>query len=166
MTLISMRWVTMMLLLIGGTVGVSLAENDPGMEPVGRVGVTLVFGTNGDPAAAGARAKPLGADVAKRLEKSKELSFKNYRSLGQDIQPALRAHDNWALPMRPSEEVRVRFDVLGRLANGGLRLDLELWLQQQKVLKTSSTLEAGKPLYIRGPAWRGGQMILIIELKK
>jgi hypothetical protein len=161
-----MRLIPLLLLLMGGTSRLGRAQDDPGMEPVGRVGVTLVFATNGDPAAAGQRAKPIGDDVAARLVKSKELNFKSYRSLGQDVQPALRAHDNWALPMRPSEEVRVRFDVLGRLASGGLRLDLELWLQQQKVLKTSSTLEPGKPLYIRGPAWRGGQMILIIELKK
>jgi hypothetical protein len=166
MARICMRWMGLVLLLIGGSTGLCQAQDDPGMEPVGRVGVTLVFGTNGDPAAAGDRAKPLAADVVARLQKSKELNFKSYRSLGQDVQPALRAHDNWALPMRPSEEVRVRFDVQGLLTGGGLRLDLELWLQQKKVLKTSPTLEAGRPLYIRGPAWRGGQMILIIELKK
>ena len=126
----------------------------------------LVFGTNGDPAAAGERAKPVPAEVVARLQKSPALSFKSYRLLGEEVQPVLRGVENWAVPMRPSEEVRIRFDVQGRLPTGGLRLDLELWLGKDKVLKTSSSLEPGRPLYIRGPAWRGGQMILIVEVKK
>lgn len=155
-------------LLVGlfGLGGLLAGPEDAGLEPIGRIGVTLVFGTNGDPAAAGQRARPLAGEVAARLQKSAALNFSNYRVLGEEIQPILRGVENWGVPMRPNEEVRVRFDVEGREPGGGMRLDLELWLQKQKVLKSSASLEPGRPMYIRGPAWRGGQMILIIELKR
>ena len=42
------------------------------------------------------------------------LRFKNYRLLGQDVQPLLRSYESWAQPLKPSDEVLVRFEARSR----------------------------------------------------
>jgi hypothetical protein len=140
------------------------AEDDPGKAVLTQVGVGVIYATNGDPAAAGEKAKPLGKDLEKRLRKEERLRFKEYRALGEDVQPLFRSYENWAQPLKPSDEILVRFEARSKPTRQSTSLDLELWLGRKKILRSDVTLEGGRPLYVLGPEWRGGRMIIAVSL--
>lgn len=147
-----------------GTAGISFAQDDPGKAVVGKIKVAVFYGTNGDPSAAGPRFKEVGKELETSLKKSSQLDFKHYRVLGEDVQPLFRSYENWAQPLKPSDEVLVRFEAKSRPSEESMRLDLELWFSRKKILKTDALLEKGKPLHVLGPEWRGGRLILSVSL--
>lgn len=153
------------LLAAGLMIGIATAgEGDPGKDALANVTFTVYYGTNGDPAAAGARATEVSAEAAQKLAADPKLHFSKYRVLGKDEKPLFRSYENWAQPLRPSDEVLLRFEAQSVLSKDVMRLDLELWLSRKKILKTDAPLSPSKPLLVLGPEWRGGRLILAIEL--
>ncbi len=146
--------------------GVALAVEDSGREKIGLVRVTVYFATDGDPLLAGDKALPVAADVVERLRREERLRFKHYRMLGRDTQSLLRSYESWAEPLKPSDEVMVRFEAQGMPCAKSAVLDLELWLGRKKILKTDTRLEGDKPLFMLGPEWRGGRLIIAVALAK
>jgi len=151
--------------------GLVLAQNepatvqlDPGKEVLGSVKVTVYQGTNGDPAAAGPRGKEVSAETAQRLSREQKLKFAKYVELAKDNRALYRSYDNWSQPFEPSDEIMLRFEAQSTLHDGTMRLDLELWLSRKKILKTDAALTHGKPLLVLGPEWKGGRLILEVEL--
>lgn len=162
------RRLLLALLALGG---IAFAQNepakvqlDPGKEVLGSVKVTVYQGTNGDPALAGSRAKEVSAEVAQRLGKEQKLKFTKYLELAKDTRALYRSYDNWSQPFEPSDEIMLRFEAQSTLHDGTMRLDLELWLSRKKILKTDAALTHGKPLLVLGPEWKGGRLILEVEL--
>lgn len=150
-------------LLLAGS-GLAPAQGDPGKDVIGMVTMTVYYGTDGDTAAAGPRAKAVDADVAKRLGGEEKLKFAKYLELGKESKPLFRSYENWAQPLRPSDEVLLRFEAQSKLSREQMRLDLELWLSRKKILKTDAAMVPGKPLLVLGPEWRGGRLIIAVEL--
>ena len=57
------------------------------------------------------------------------------------------------------------FEPVGKAQGKVIKLDLDLWQLKKKIMKSATTtLQVGKPLYIRGPQWRGGYLIIVVEL--
>jgi hypothetical protein len=139
-------------------------QQDPGRIGVGNVTVTVYFATDGDPAVAGPRAAEVGEATKSRLQKVDHLRFSHYRALGADTQPIFRTYENWAQPLKPSDEILVRFETRSQPTAEAVSLDLELWLSRKKTLKTDAHLRKGMPLYVLGPQWRGGRLIVAVEL--
>lgn len=142
-------------------------HKDTGKERVGQVKATLYIGTNEDIAKLGDKVKqssPLDEATLKQLQSVGKLKFKHYRQLGQDTQPVFRSYENWLSPLKPSEEILLSFESRGRSTDGGLRLDLEFWQHRRKVMKSDPVLHKGRPLIILGPKWRGGHLIIAVEL--
>lgn len=144
--------------------GLAAGQDDPGKAVIGKVKVSVYYGTNGDPAVAGPRFKDADDEVRKVLRRTPQLDFKHYRLLGEDHQFLFRSYENWAQPLKPSDEVLVRFEARSRPAAGSARLDLELWLSRKKILKTDAVLEGETPLFVLGPEWRGGNLIVAVSL--
>ena len=142
----------------------SQAVEDPGRAVIGRLLVSVYHATDGDPKVAGERAKKVPDDVAERLRKEDKLRFKNYRLLGEDTEPLFRSYENWAQPLKPSDEVLVRFEAQGHATRKSAPVDLELWIRRQKIIKTDAKLEGSTPLYVLGPEWRGGRLIIAVAL--
>lgn len=140
------------------------AAEDPGKAVLAQVAVRVIYATNGDAKVAGAKAEPLGKDIEQRLRSEERLRFKQYRSLGVEVQPLFRSYENWAQPLKPSDEVLVRFDASSRPTGKTTRMDLELWLSRKKILKTDVVLEGNRPLFVLGPEWRGGRLIIAVSL--
>lgn len=137
---------------------------DIGQESIGKLRVSLIYGTNGDVTQAG---KSLTAPNAKQLaalNKLKKIKFKHYRNLGDDTQPILRSYENWAKPLSGSKEILLSYQPRGEAIDGSLTLDVEFWQSHKKILKGGIRLERAKPLYIQGPDWRGGKVIVVVEL--
>jgi hypothetical protein len=147
--------------LIGG---IAFGVEDAGRTPLGKVSVTVYYATNGDPTAAGSKALPVSDEVAKRLRLDPRLRFTDYRLLGADAQPLLRSYESWAEPLKPSDEVLVRFEAQGQPTQDSAVLDLELWLARKKIIKTDARLEGKRPLFMLGPEWRGGRLIIAVAL--
>jgi len=142
----------------------AFSQEDPGKAVMGRVSVTVYFAINGDPQAAGAKKAELSKETEMRLRGEERLRFTNYRILGQDVQPLLRSYESWAQPLKPSDEVMIRFEARSRPTKQATGLDLELWLSRKKVLKTDARLEGNRPLFVLGPEWRGGRLIIAVGL--
>jgi hypothetical protein len=153
-------WASLWLLLVGSAIGVE----DPGRTAVGKVSVTVYYATDGDPQAAGAKTLAVKGEAADRLRLDPRLRFAHYRLLGIDRQALLRSYESWAQPLKPSDEVLVRFEAQGWPTENSAVLDLELWLARKKIIKTDVRLDEGRPLFMLGPEWRGGRLIIAIEL--
>lgn len=144
--------------------GVACAAEDPGQAPVGQVSVTVYHATDGDPKAAGSKALPVAEAIADRLRLEQRLRFKHYLLLGSDTQSLLRSYESWAEPLKPSDELLVRFEAQGRPTKDSAVLDLELWLARKKIIKVDARLEGDRPLFVLGPEWRGGRLIIAVAL--
>ena len=139
------------------------ADEDPGKTKIGKVCVTVYHATDGEPKVSEGKSG-VSKETADRLRKEKRLRFKSYRLLGQDTEPLWRSYENWAQPLKPSDEVLVRFEAKGRPTKKAVSLDLELWLSRKKIVKTDATLEGDRPLYVLGPEWRDGRLIIAVTL--
>lgn len=154
----------MILGLLALSAGPAFAQTDPGKDVIGTVTVAVYYATNGDGAAAGERAKPVTEEVAQRLGREEKLKFSKYLELGRDTKPLFRSYENWAQPLPPSDEILLRFEAQSKLSKELMRLDVELWLSRKKILKTDAAMEPDKPLLVLGPEWRGGRLIISVEL--
>lgn len=137
---------------------------DLGKEVVGRLEVNIYFATNGGAEIAGPAAQKLSAPLESRLRALKSPQYKHYRLIGNDRQPVFRSYENWLTPLKPSDELLLSFEPRGEAKKGRLMLDLEFWQSKKKIMKAGPTLSKGKPLYIFGPKWRGGRLIMEIQL--
>lgn len=144
--------------------GIVRGQEDPGKAKIGLVQVSVYYATDGDPKAAGGKATAVSQETADRLRKEEKLRFKNYRLLGQDTQALLRSYESWAEPLKPSDEVMIRFEAQGTPTKQTAILDLELWLARKKTVKTDARLEGDRPLFVLGPQWRGGRLIIAVAL--
>jgi hypothetical protein len=139
-------------------------QEDLGKAVLGRVSVTVIYATNADSKVAEKKAGMVSKDTEKRLRSEVRLRFNHYVELGHDVQPLLRSYESWAQPMKPSNEILVKFEALSLPTDRLMKLDLELWLGGKKILKTDARLEGKKPLYVLGPGWRGGRLIIAVAL--
>ncbi len=137
---------------------------DAGRDSVGELKVSLIFGTNGDVSLAGKDLKQPSDSQLEALSSLKTIKFSHYRLLGEDQQPILRSYENWANPMRDSKEILLSFQPRGKAVDDHLAMDLEFWQSHEKIMKSGPTLKKGKPLFIQGPAWRGGYIVIAVEL--
>lgn len=142
----------------------TVAQEDPGKAEIGLVKVAVYFATNNDPDTAGKTAIALPEEMCTRLRKEETLRFTHYRLLGEDTQALLRSYESWAEPVKPSDAVMVRFEAQAPPTAESVTLDLELWLARKKTIKTDARLEGNKPLFVLGPKWRGGRLIIAVSL--
>ncbi len=137
---------------------------DRGKEEVAQVRVVMLFGSNRDLQEVVPEAKEASKEHARRVGQLKNLKFSNYASLGEDTKPVWRSYTNWAAPMAGHDEILLSFEPSDEASSSGLSLDLELWQEKRKVMKVTQRLQSKKWLYIAGPEWRGGRLILAVEL--
>jgi len=151
-------------IVLSALAGKARAQEDPGKAKLGQLQVTVYFATDGDPQVAGERAEEVADSIRERLQKESRLNFLHYRTLGADKQPIFRSYENWAQPLKPSDEILVRFEARSQPSGDTVSLDVELWVSKKKILKTDARLQDGRPLFVLGPEWRGGRLIISVAL--
>jgi hypothetical protein len=154
----------LVLISISALLIADLFAQDPGMEPIGSLGVELFYATNDDVKLAGDQAQEVAKDQVKALKAIKELSFNHYRRLGGDRPTILRGYESWATPLKPSKEILVSFQPIKREGPGKMQMVLEYWQSKRKVFSTNPVLTKGKSLYLLGPEWRKGRLILAVKV--
>jgi len=140
---------------------------DSGKQAIGKIKATLYIGSDSAPQTLGDNTKkwaPVPATTTKRFQHIASMRFKHYQKLGEDTQSVFRSYENWLAPLKPSEEILLSFESRGIDPRGGLLLDLEFWQHRRKVMKSAPRLKKGTPLLILGPKWRGGTLIIAVEL--
>lgn len=147
-----------------GTSSVVHAQNDPGGTKIGILNVSVYYATDGDPATAGERSGKISEATKTNLSATEGLRFKHYLAMGSDSQSIFKSYENWSQPLKPSDEILIRFETRLEPSKNEMPLNLDLWLSRKKVLKSDVTLKNGQPLYILGPEWRGGRLIIAVEL--
>ena len=158
----SLKWLSLCLAL---ALPCAAAEvEDPGKTKIGLVSVAVYHATNGDAKTAGLTTTKVSKETEERLRGEERLRFKHYGLLGKDTQPLLRSYESWAQPLKPSEEVLVRFEAQARPTKKATVLDVELWLSRKKIVKTDVSLEGKRPLFFLGPEYRGGRLIISVAL--
>ena len=147
--------------------GLSLAQErelpkDVQAATDGKVWGALVYSATGE-------ALPLPAGVPKNLSDlqerlSKIFQLSRHEVLGQHTQDIFRQYESWVVP---SKDLFLKIDSKGPTDDGtGMHLSVQVWRQQEVLVKTDVVLRAGSPLIIGGPKWREGRLVFVLQLLK
>jgi hypothetical protein len=99
------------------------------------------------------------ADFSERL--GKVFPNKKFILLGEHTQDIFREYESWVVP---SKHLFAKIDSKGRDPDGRLLLHLQFWRDEAVIAKADAVLKAGSPIFIGGPKWRNGRLILVVSL--
>jgi hypothetical protein len=150
--------------------GVSAQENSAPKPPTavkpateGKVWGALIFATDNAAQLSNSQEKP-PASLPKLNERlAKVFSFQHFEILGQHQQDIFREYESWVVPSR---DLFLKIDSKGPAENGGVNLHLQVWREQQVLVKSDAVLRYGSPLFIGGPKWKGGRLIFVLSLER
>lgn len=129
----------------------------------GHVWGALIFAVNDAAQLTGSTEKP-PPQLAKLNERlAKVFPFKHFEILGQHRQDIFREYESWVVP---SQDLFMKIDSKGPADKGGVNLHLQVWREQQVLVKSDAVLRAGSPLFIGGPAWKDGRLIFVLSLER
>jgi hypothetical protein len=147
------------------------AQEKPSPQPLtavkpatdGRVWGALIFATSDAAQLSGAR-EQAPAPLPKLDERlGKVFPFKHFEILGQHQQDIFREYESWVVPSR---DLFLKIDSKGPADNGGVKLHLQVWREQQVLVKSDAVLRTGSPLFIGGPPWKEGRLIFVLSLER
>jgi hypothetical protein len=91
------------------------------------------------------------------------MPYTHFEIIGQHVQDVFREYESWVVPSR---DLFLKIDSKGPAPDGGMNLHLQVWREQQVLVKTDAVLHPGSPLFIGGPKWRDGQLLFVLDLAK
>lgn len=129
----------------------------------GHVWGALIFATNDATQLTGAK-EPIHADLPRLNERlAKVFPFKHFEILGQHRQDIFREYESWVVPSR---DLFMKIDSKGPADKGGVNLHLQVWREQQVLVKSDAVLRKDSPLFIGGPPWKEGRLIFVLCLER
>ncbi len=139
---------------------------DPGKEVIGQVRTEVLFGTSGPVTSLGDGVIVVSAAEKTRLQKVSKLEpYRNFVKLGSVEQHILKGYKSWAQPIRNSQALMLTFQPQASIKESRkLRLDVEYWQKSKMALRWDRVFEVGKRVYLVGPKWRDGNLIITVEL--
>lgn len=132
---------------------------NPDAKQDGKIWGALFFATDSE-VKAGKEITPQAKTIAERLGKAFE--ERHYQVLGEHTQAIFSEYESWVVP---SKDIFLKIDSKGPAEEGkGINLHLQLWRDKNVLLKTDVVLR-DTPIFIRGPKWGKGYLIMAIELR-
>lgn len=129
----------------------------------GHVWGALIFATNDATQLTGAK-EPIHAELPRLNERlAKVFPFKHFEILGQHRQDIFREYESWVVPSR---DLFIKIDSKGPADKGGVNLHLQVWREQQVLVKSDAVLRKDSPLFIGGPPWKEGRLIFVLFLER
>lgn len=129
----------------------------------GHVWGALIFATNDATQLTGAK-EPIHAELPRLNERlAKVFPFKHFEILGQHRQDIFREYESWVVPSR---DLFMKIDSKGPADKGGVNLHLQVWREQQVLVKSDAVLRKDSPLFIGGPPWKEGRLIFVLCLER
>ncbi len=92
----------------------------------------------------------------------KVFPFSHYHLIGRHSQKVFKDYESWVVP---SKDLCLKIDSRGPAEGGGVNMHLQLWQDTKVLVKSDAVLLPGKPIFLGGPAWRGGRLIFVVGLK-
>ncbi|MCF7789603.1 MAG: hypothetical protein K9N47_26000 [Prosthecobacter sp.] len=128
----------------------------------GHVWGALIFATNDAAQLTGAK-EPTHTGLPKLNERlGRVFPYKHFEILGQHRQDIFREYESWVVPSR---ELFMKIDSKGPADKGGVNLHLQVWREQQVLVKSDAVLRKDSPLFIGGPPWKEGRLIFVLFLE-
>lgn len=128
----------------------------------GHVWGALIFATNDAAQLTGAK-EPIHTELPRLNERlAKVFPFKHFEILGQHRQDIFREYESWVVPSR---DLFMKIDSKGPAEKGGVNLHLQVWREQQVLVKSDAVLRKDSPLFIGGPPWKDGRLIFVLFLE-
>lgn len=129
----------------------------------GHVWGALIFATNDAAQLTGAK-EPIHTELPRLNERlAKVFPFKHFEILGQHRQDIFREYESWVVPSR---DLFMKIDSKGPAEKGGVNLHLQVWREQQVLVKSDAVLRKDSPLFIGGPPWKDGRLIFVLFLER
>ena len=100
------------------------------------------------------------AALKERLKKV--FPAERYTLVAQHTEQILKDYESW---VAPGKELFLKIDSRGPAASGGTLIDLQVWSGEKVLVKTDAILRPDRPLFIAGPEWRGGRLLVAVSLK-
>ncbi len=123
----------------------------------GEIWAALIFATT-------EKTSPTSHEADKKTiaQLGKAFTGKSFQLLGEHTQQIFSEYESWVVP---SKDLFLKIDSKGPTENNdGVNLHLQLWRDKNVLLKTDVILRK-EPIYITGPKWGKGQLIMVIELR-
>ena len=92
----------------------------------------------------------------------KVFPFTHYHLIGKHSQKVFKEYESWVVP---SKDLCLKIDSRGPGDGGGVNIHLQLWQDTKVLVKSDAVLLTDKPIFLGGPAWRGGRLIFVVSLK-
>ncbi len=129
----------------------------------GHVWGALIFATNNAEQLTGAKEQAHSdlPNLTQRL--GKVFPFKHFEILGQHRQDIFREYESWVVPSR---DLFMKIDSKGPADKDGVNLHLQVWREQQVLVKSDAVLRKDSPLFIGGPPWKDGRLIFVLFLER
>ena len=89
-------------------------------------------------------------------------AFQKFELLGEHRQSLFKQYETWVVPSR---DLFLKIDSKGPAEGGGMKLHLQVWRDDEVILKTDPVLMPGRPLFIGGPNWRDGKLVIVVALE-
>ncbi len=100
-------------------------------------------------------------DISARL--GKVYKQKHFHLIGKHTQKVFKEYESWVVP---SKDLCLKMDSRGPAEGGGVNLHLQLWQDKKVLVKSDTVIQAGRPVFLGGPAWRGGRLIFVVMLSE
>lgn len=134
-------------LLVLGAVLPPLLQADT--TPV--VQASILFATNQSTPKVDAGAAPFAADL------QRVFGYNSFAVIGSQTRQLPDPSENWIIPSKT-----LYLKLYARPQDGALRVYSELYESDRLLLGLKADLALGKPLFIRGPQWTNGQIIILL----
>ncbi|MBL9150865.1 MAG: hypothetical protein JNK37_00185 [Verrucomicrobiales bacterium] len=111
-------------------------------------------------APSGAPADPAHAALQEKLAKAFP-SHRHFQLVGEKTGSVYKEYECWIVP---TKQLFLKLDSLGPDASkDGVHLHLQLWQEEHVILKSDAILRR-EPVFISGPAWGDGRLIMVLKL--
>ncbi len=107
------------------------------------------------------KGKPANPDLERYLPVLQRVfGYSHYHVIGSAWATDSMARECYVVP---TQEFFLRLEPKGGAARGASRLEIELHQNERVLMKSTVKMPAGKPLFITGPEFGRGRLILIVE---
>jgi hypothetical protein len=121
----------------------------------------LVLATN-DP-----NPKPAPPELREFAPRMKRVfGYNQFELAGSALQDIGDQNENWLVPSKSFWMGIKARRALSKEAQGGFLLSLQLFQDQRPIVDTEVKLAPGSPLFIRGPQYGKGQLIIVLQVQK
>jgi hypothetical protein len=140
------------------------SKNQTTNEIMAQLRVTIFLGTHEATYSHNCNLKEVSSEELSRLNNQQHFNFKYYKKLGEDTQPIYKNKENHAKPLCYCEEIMIQFEPISPWHNQQINIDLELWIHKQKVLKAITPMKREHCVFLQGPKWRKGTIIIEVSV--